>query len=126
MKTILTLLLLVSIQAQAAEWTQADTAREVTYQVIEAMDWMQTRYLIKHPYAIQNCTDPCHEVNRILGQYPSTDRVNTYFLIVGIAHYAISKALPKNWRTGWQYVSIGFEGAVVARNFHLGIKMDFP
>jgi hypothetical protein len=120
MKSILPLLFLLSTSfAHAAEWTQADTAREVAYQVVAAMDWAQTRTTAKHPEQWQ-------ELNVVLGKHPSVDRVNAYFAATGLAHYYISKALPADWRAGWEYLSIGFEGAVVAHNFHLGVRMDFP
>jgi hypothetical protein len=119
MKSILPLFFLLSTSfAHAAEWTQADTAREVTYQVIAAMDWMQTRTIAKHP-------KQWHEYNVVLGKHPSVDRVNAYFAATVLAHYYISKALPQDWREGWQSVSIGFEGAVVAHNIHVGIQMSF-
>jgi hypothetical protein len=61
MKSILPLFFLLSTSfAHAAEWTQADTAREVTYQVIAAMDCAGARSLSVHPVSllVQLVLDP--------------------------------------------------------------------
>jgi succinyl-CoA synthetase alpha subunit len=80
MKSILPLFFLLSTSfAHAAEWTQADTAREVTYQVIAAMDWMQTRYISKH-HATTLCgpnLPGCVVPSRDCGFYPR--RVAVWF-----------------------------------------------
>lgn len=113
-------LFLISFPALADEWTSADTYREVAFDSILIVDYMQTRWFLKHSEF------GYYEVNPLLGnKHPSADRVAIACVATGLLHYGIAKALPQDWRAGFQYVSIGFEGAVVAHNFQIGIKMDF-
>jgi hypothetical protein len=65
------------------------------------------------------------ESNPLLGTCPSSDKVNAYFAIGMLAHVALSYSLPKDWRRGFQYVSIGFEVGMVHRNRMLGISARF-
>jgi hypothetical protein len=82
-------------------WSAGDTQRELAYQEVEASDWQQTQYI-----------------------HPSADKIDAYFFICGALHYAISRSLPAEYRSAWQYISIGFEGAVVAHNLSFGVKVE--
>ena len=75
------LLLLFISPAYADEWTTNDTYREITYQGLAAIDWLQTRNIAKNPNY--------YEQNPILGEYPSVGKVNAYFAITGIVHYGV-------------------------------------
>ena len=49
-KLILALLLFsYSVTTFADEWTSADSYRETTFQVLNIIDWGQTRYIAQHP-----------------------------------------------------------------------------
>jgi hypothetical protein len=97
-------------------WSAGDTQRELAYQEVEASDWQQTHYI---------ATTPGHqESNTLLGIHPSADKIDAYFFICGALHYAISRSLPAEYRSAWQYISIGFEGAVVAHNLSFGVKVE--
>jgi hypothetical protein len=82
------------------------------------VDWAQTRYIIKHP-------EERHELNSLLGSYPSAVRVNNYFVASIAGHAVVSYLLPPNWRRGWQYVWIGINAEVIHRNRSVGVKIDF-
>jgi hypothetical protein len=140
MKTFIVLLLLCS-SAQADEWSRVDTYREITYQTLAAVDWLQTRQISKICHTPINTVaingklyvdgndyqkhKHVTEMNPILGNCPSEDIVNVYFLITNITHYYIAKTLPEKYRVAFQYISIGFEGGVVAHNFAIGISAKF-
>ena len=111
------LLLLFISPAYADEWTTNDTYREITYQGLAAIDWLQTRNIAKNPNY--------YEQNPILGEHPSVGKVNAYFAITGLVHYGISKILPKEYRAPFQYVTIVVEGGAVAHNFSIGINAEF-
>ena len=124
---------LLSFSAVADEWTTADTSREVTYQVIQAVDWAQTRSIVRGQcwYINGDSRNACvggigrYEMNPILGTRPSLDRVDIYFVASAVVHYLISDTLPEKYRAPFQYVSIVYEAGVVNRNFHLGIGAKF-
>ena len=109
-----------TIRARAADdaWTPADTRREWGYQGIQAIDYLQTMNIARHP-------DQWHEYNIILGPHPSQRRVTAYFVSTAALHYTISRALTEEYRADWQNITIGFETGVVARNFSLGIRVGF-
>lgn len=125
--------------ALADEWTATDTWRESVYFIVDAIDWAQTREItrkqtlcfetninpiIKYPPLCEQVY-PHSEKNPLLGSHPSADAVDKYFVISLLAHAVISYTLPRSWREGWQYTSIGFEFAVVNHNRILGIQAKF-
>ena len=114
---ILIALLIIPVRAHTSDWTKNDTKRELVYMAFHAADWRQTIHISKHPTEHS-------EKNKFLGSAPSQGKVNRYFVSTAIAHYAVSKALPRKWRKVWQYVTIGFEGGIVAGNYSLGIKIN--
>lgn len=112
------LALLLTIPAIAQGWTKEDTIRESAVVAITVADWGQTLSIADHP-------DTLREYNPILGDHPSRGQVNLYFA-GGIAlHYLIARMLPPSWRHGFQYVTLGWEGAIVSHNFHVGIQVRF-
>lgn len=118
LRIVLVVMALAASTAHADDWRTDDTQREIAYMVLHAMDWAQTRNIARNP-------DKWYENNIILGKHPSTDRVDAYFALTGVLHYAVSEALPVEYRSAWQYVSIGFEAGVVGRNLELGIGVRF-
>ena len=118
MRIYFIIFLLFPAIASADEWTRADTAREVAYQTLAVIDWAQTRNLARHP-------DKWYEHNRLLGYHPSVGRVNAYFALTGIAHYAVANVLPSRYRAPFQYVSIGIEIGAVEHNYSIGISAKF-
>ena len=116
LKLFLIALLLPSF-ACADEWTSVDTNREIAYQSLAIVDWLQTRNIARDP--------GYWEQNVILGSHPSIARINQYFALTGIAHYFVSKALPEKYRAPFQYVSIGVEVGAVGHNFSIGVSAKF-
>src|SRR5882672_9397495 len=113
MRFLLFGLILVASAAHAGDdWTTGDTVRQGILTGLLIVDWGQTRYIVKHPQdpTKQDGTYAWRaESNPLLGSYPSMAKVNTYFSVAIIGHAAISYALPRGWRDGWQYVWIGVE-----------------
>lgn len=118
MKFLLYIFLLLSSYAFADEWTVPDTYREITYQSLAAIDWLQTRTGAKNP-------EEWCEINSYLGCHPSVQSVNIYFALTGLAHVAIAKALPEKYRAPFQYITIGIEAGAVGRNYLAGIRITF-
>lgn len=111
----------ITAPANAGDWSKADTKREVAYQVVAAMDWAQTRYIA------ESCHTDKHflETNLILGECPSDGRVNTYFVISGLAHYGVSRLLSPKHRETWQAFTLVIETSYVANNITIGVGMKF-
>lgn len=102
----------------ADSWTPADTRREAAYLALHITDWGQTRNIAKNPKRF-------HELNPVLGEHPSVAEVDRYFIAAAAVHAAVAYALPAEWRSGFQYVTIGIEAGVTAMNCRTGIRVDF-
>lgn len=122
MKNILLALVLLFLSntafAEHDEWTADDTKRQAVYYVFHVIDWGQTRYIADHPKQY-------YELNPIIGEHPTTGRVDGYFLATALLHTGIAYVLPSDWRKGFQYVTIVFEAGVTNRNRNIGVKIDF-
>jgi hypothetical protein len=119
MKNILfALLFFTTFSCSADDWSTIDKQREVTYIAFHIMDWAQTRTIARNP-------NKWHETNSILGKHPSVDKVDAYFAVMALAHIAISNALPTEYRSTWQYISIGVEAGYVVHNLSLNVDIKF-
>lgn len=105
-------------KAIAAEWTKADVLLEATYLSLHVIDWRQTRYIAKNP-------DKYHETNFLLGDHPSSQCVDAYFLLTGLGHLGIAHFLSGKHRSIWQAIWIGIEFGYVKNNVSLGIRIDW-
>lgn len=120
MKALLLALALASVTAhaaQGAEWTPADTKRELAFTALLALDTIQTHNIAHVP--------TYQEENPILGPHPSNAAVNQYMLGCAVGHYIISRILPAQDRQYWQWLTIGVEGSIVAHNFYIGVHAPF-
>ena len=99
-------------------WSTEDSYRQVGVVALSGVDWMQTRKIAKNP-------DEYHENNPILGEHPSTEKVDVYFAASIAAHTAVAMALPPEYRKWFQYISIGVQAGVVASNFSIGLGVGF-
>lgn len=123
---VILFLLLVTTSAQSAEFTDASGAvtatgvREIVWQSISIVDWMQTRTIAKNP-------DKYYEdTNFFMNKHPSLKEVNTYFIGYMMVHGMVSYVLPEKYDAVWQYVTIYDSGSAVLNNHQLGIKIDIP
>jgi hypothetical protein len=108
----------MALQAQAADWSSADIARQTAYTIVHVADWAQTRYIATHP-------EQYRERNPLLSEHPSVGQVNHYFAATLVAHYAITHFLPPAYRPIWQYGTITMQTYVVLHNRSVGIKFQW-
>ena len=109
----------------ARAWDKVDTSLEAGFIATCAVDYFQTRWMIKNNY---------YELNPILGKHPSETALDIYMPCAIILHGVISMALPKHLVVGdldldlrnvWQSITIAIEGANDLRNANIGVKMSF-
>lgn len=118
MKRLLLILLAAAAPAFAQDsWTRGDTIRQGVIVAASAVDWLQTLDIQDH--------DCMWEQNPVMGHKPSRARVNEYFLASMGAHFVIARLLPRKWREGFQYLSIGMEVGMIAHNYHIGLRVKF-
>ena len=119
LKTItLLLILLFPITATAEDWSDTDSALEISWQIIHSIDWLQTISAMKQP-------DIYHDNNPVMGKHPSLDKVDSYMAISAIGHLAISYLLPKEYRPYWHYLTIAISGTCVINNINVGVNINF-
>lgn len=118
-KLLSTMVLVLATDAVIAEsWTKKDSQRQWLYLSTHSMDWLQTRYIANHP-------EVYYETNPILGEQPSQEKVDSYFLSTALLHSWIAYSLPANYRKWFQYSTIVMETGYVGHNVSLGIGFQF-
>lgn len=65
------------------------------------------------------------ERNGIINQHYNPVGIRNYFLVVGVGHAVVTRALPANWRPAWQYGAIALEVAIIVRNKRAGLHFTF-
>jgi hypothetical protein len=103
--------------AESCRWSTGDTVRELTFTALVVADWSQTSWQLKHRGI---------EQNPFLGERPSQGRLALYMLSTSMLHTGVAIILPRNWRDGWQYVSIGIESHTVYHNWRIGAQFSTP
>lgn len=102
-----------------SSWSSDDINRQLIYGFLHGADWAQTRTIAKNP-------DRFYETNPILGEHPSSGKVNNYFLSTLLAHTLIANSLNSEWRKIFQNAGIGVEAGFSGRNkVKFGIGMTF-
>jgi hypothetical protein len=117
-KFIVALLALFVSTAQAAEWTQEQKTLAGIGLAALVIDYGQTRSIMAHP-------ERWAEANPMLGEHPSTARLNTYFTLVPLVSYFALDAIPSRHRTTALKVMTSLQLACVGRNAYLGIHVKF-
>lgn len=97
-------------------WTTIDTASEITFAAIVAVDYAQTRWNLDTDVNGDGRLEG-YEQNPLLGRHPSRAALGAWCLASVAAHAAVSYVLPREWRTAWNVVTITVEAANVGLNF---------
>ena len=117
MKRIFYFLLALTLRA-SDPWSREDTIREVSVVVITLVDWGQTLHIAENPPVF-------YEQNFLLPKHPTRAQVNRHFAAGIIGHLIVSRMLPRKKREAFQNFSLGFEVALVANNYRMGIRVTF-
>lgn len=91
--------------------------RQIVVEATLYLDYLQTVDIKNHPGMF--------EKNVILGLHPKDNRVTAYFLLAGAGHYAVTRALPTEYRAPWQYTWIALEAATIINNKKIGLSFNF-
>ena len=110
-------IVLLLIPLMGFTWDKEDTALQATVVATLLMDMSQTLYISGH--------DEYYELNPLLGERPSRDKVYGYFLGGIVAHTAVSYLLPKEYRKWWQCAFILVESGMIIRNSTIGIGYSY-
>ena len=105
-------------QAQSQAWTTLDYSLAAGAATMMALDWAQTRYGARNPsrYA---------ERNPVMGEHPSTAKVDRYFTAASLLMAGVTYALPRTQRRLFLAGVLVVETSVVFSNHQIGVKLDF-
>jgi hypothetical protein len=127
-KTIIIILLLIAGTVQAADkWTTQDKILETTWLAIHIIDYGTT-------LDTTNYGNRYREINPILGEHPSRDKIHIYMIGTAILHPIVTHYLPRKVkifgydfpaRTVFQSVTIGMSGGCVVQNLSVGLRLAF-
>lgn len=110
-------LLFYGASANASDWTEDDTNRQLVFYALKVIDWKQT-------LSVKN--DPnLQEANPLLGPHPSDARVNNFMIGAMLLETGIAVYLDPEQRKYFQYIVIGFTGYTVGHNWSAGAKWGF-
>lgn len=112
---IIGIILVLVTPIHAGDWTREDTYRELTFQGLLVVDYLQTRTIVRNP-------DKYFEYNPIIGKHPNQKNVDIYMVSCAIIHPVVSYYLPPKYRKVWQYVTIGIEAGAVGNNLRIGVS----
>lgn len=130
---VLTLLLCLAPPALALhgkhvlrDWSEADIALESAYLFVLYQDWQQTRRFTEYSTCkeITERHGTC-ELNPLLGNYPSPERVNLLIGSAAIGHILVADWLSPKHRQTWILAWTAIESFVVARSVQLGWNLRF-
>ena len=117
-KLLLLILILLSSTAISEELSKGEKVGELSFQVVNFIDMMQTLEIVQHG-------DLYYETNPILGKHPQQHEVITYFMIRGATHYHVTKWLPKKFRIPWLTGTFFPQVPVIKQNHNLGIRIGW-
>ena len=123
-RILITLIIILSCPLPAfsagtwLSWDTGNTVLQAPVTVLMAMDIGTTLDITRH-------ADKYHEVNPILGEHPSQDKVWKYFITAYIITTGITYVLPSRWSHGFQMGMIGVEAYWVNHNLRIGLRVKF-
>jgi hypothetical protein len=124
-RVLLISLFLTGCSVKAPEFTGTDYARQIAVAIALEADRSQTRQIRE---------DGRYEKNPVLGQHPSTKRIDTYFNIAQVGTLLLARVMPTeayifkkryNPRKLLQNSILGVQCFIIYRNDSIGIKVDF-
>ncbi len=109
--------LLLLCACTPVKWTKQDTARELAFASIIAVDARQTADIRNHDDLVEK--GPI--ARKFLDENP--ENVEVYFAGLGLLHYGISRSLKPGPRRTFQYLTILLNGGVVVNNWRIGLRV---
>ena len=125
MKVLLIILIVLVFSSTCFAYDKEAIIMQAAVISLLLVDMSQTLYISSH--------NEYRELNPVLGEHPSKDKVYAYFLGTIVVHTAVSYLIekvpgienPKQWRRAWQGSFIVIESGVVSRNLTIGIGFSY-
>ena len=115
------MLLSLNCKAEWDKWSDTDKTMFVVSQVAMTMDWATTRYGSRHYSELPHL----RETNVFLGNRPSTDKVDLYFIGLLVSNYYIADYIHPSMRGFYLGVRTATHLTAAKHNMTLGWQMKF-
>jgi hypothetical protein len=102
-------------------WSDTDRKLFVASQIAITADWATTRYGVRN----RDNLPGLRESNIILGPYPSTDRLDLYFVVMLVSNYYIADIVPDDDRKLYLTVRTVSHGLAARHNVQAGWQLRF-
>ena len=99
------------------EWSNQDTAYQITYLGVNAADFITTLPVTK---------GDGYELNPMFGRNPSVLRLSGTFIATTILHFYIAKVLPDSVRPYWYLTTIGTKWSMAEHNYAVDDRRPIP
>jgi len=115
---------LVSTAVAADPWTKGDKIRQGVMLSLMTVDWLQTKEAMRQYPRYK-------EGNPILGEHPSQDSIDCYFLCTVVLKTLLAHFLPngptsdREYRQLWHGFNIFMSAYAVGGNYTVGVRILF-
>lgn len=110
MRFILICAALLASPVAGAQWSEADTARQIVIAATYYADYKQTSYIFGHP-------EKFSEMNPLI----KADNIGPYFLAAAALAAGVAYVAPDKWRPYVQTVFIGVQTLTIMHNARAGV-----
>ena len=118
--TVFLLGLIAALSAAGADWSEADTKRQIYFTVAALGDYTTTRNMT-HRY-----DEGFYESwTGVFGSHPTTRQVDTFFILWIPGHFLIAQKLNPEWRPAWQWGGAIAHTLATIHNRQIGLKLEF-
>ncbi len=105
------------------KWSGTDKSLEAAYQILNAIDWAQTRQIARQPEKYSEAGTDQYGSASIIGEHPSRNAVNAWHLVKALGHPAIVNKLSEPWKSIFQALTVGTTGSAVKNNNKIDLDM---
>jgi hypothetical protein len=112
----------INCNADWDKWSEFDRKLYIASQAAIVADWTTTRYGAKYR---NDLPQNLYETNKILGQHPSVDKVDLYFVIMLVSNYYIADAFDPSMRGFYLTARTVSHGTAAYHNTQLGWSLKF-
>lgn len=113
-------------------WNKIDIFLQITFYCLLTFDCRQTNIALSQKEWVMAPNGQMYydykydEMNPILGNRPSSQKLIIYDVGIAATHTVITCFLPQPYRKIWQFLAIGIETSAITNNFiRIGFKNSF-
>lgn len=103
-------------------WSDDDKKLFVASNIAIAGDWMTTADIARNPTKYKEVG---LVAKTLIGEHPSTNSVNLYFLVRTVLNYYITDNLTGDQKTYYLFFTTSSHGIAAIHNYQIGLRIGF-